>query len=319
MMSEARQSKHESKPGVRLRSIASRKRTLSLVAAFLMLVCALVLVFVGSKASASPNEGAALAPEASSLAAPAQNYGNFSHFSPGEHAGLTNRSGCSSCHERRDNSAEPRFPGHRACISCHQTQFNTPGTPLCSICHTQEGLSQQNPPLKNFSNSLSGFRSDFDHQQHSVGDARPAANCAACHASARRGVAKSIPVGLNAHQTCYQCHTPGRQSGGVDISSCGACHAPGRFSPTSTSARSFRVGFSHGDHGPGQRLSCESCHNIGRRGLAQGAQVSSTFPQQHFPATRAQTCVTCHNGQRSFGETRFNDCKRCHTGPTFRL
>lgn len=298
------------------------RRVLSLVVVVLFAFCMLLILFLGRNAAAVTNGDAiARTPEAleAALSNPAQNYGKFSHSYPGVHAALTGRYSCSSCHDRRDNSIEPRFPDHKGCISCHQTQFTTPATPFCSICHTAESLSQQNPPAKKFSGGLSGFRTDFDHEQHATGDGRPQTGCAACHAPARRGIAKTIPARLSAHQTCFQCHTPGRQSSGVDISSCGSCHGPGRYGPTSTAARSFGIGFSHADHGARQRLNCESCHTVGRRGLPQGRQVSSTFPAQHFPNTRAQTCVTCHNGQRTFGETNFNDCKRCHSGTTFRL
>ncbi|HKQ99845.1 MAG TPA: cytochrome c3 family protein [Pyrinomonadaceae bacterium] len=302
---------------------AKRSRALSLTVLVLFLCCGFITLLTGGRVAAIANDAppsfVAGLREATPFV-PAQDYAKFSHSYPGAHAALTGRWSCAICHTRRDNSAEPRFPQHKDCISCHQTQFTTPNSPLCTICHTTEGLSQQNPPLKKFP-GLRSFNTEFDHAQHTTGlaEARPQAGCASCHAPARRGVAKSIPVGLGAHQTCYQCHTAGRQSRGIDISSCGACHGPGRYARTTTAARSFNIGFSHAEHGPRQSLSCESCHNVGARGLAQGRQVTSTVPAQHFPNTRAQSCATCHNGQRTFGETNFNDCKRCHTGQTFRL
>jgi hypothetical protein len=300
------------------------RRALLLVVLFLFLVCALLILIINKRVVAVTNDAATKTSfntfEATLFPREPQDYSKFSHSYPGDHAALSGRWSCSICHTRRDNSLAPTFPQHKDCIGCHQTQFTTPGSPLCSICHQPEGLNQQNPPLKKFPN-LRSFDAEFDHAQHTTGvaEARSQQGCATCHAPARRGIAKTIPAGLGAHQTCYQCHTPGKQSGGVDISSCGVCHAPGRFAPTSAQARSFSIGFSHTDHGPRQNLNCDSCHTIARRGLAQGRQVSSTFPAQHFPNTRAQSCVTCHNGQRTFGETNFNDCKRCHTGATFRL
>ncbi|MDT4895071.1 MAG: Cytochrome c7 and related cytochrome c [Acidobacteriota bacterium] len=303
---------------------ATSRRVLSLVVLLLFCVCALLMLFAGRPAVAVTKD-ASVQPSPESLAetffTPApQDYSRFSHSYPSAHAALSGRWSCSICHTRSNNAIEPGFPQHKDCISCHQTQFTTPNSPLCSICHTTEGLSQQNPPLKKFSR-LRSFNAEFDHAQHTTGlsEARSQQGCATCHAPARRGVAKTIPAGLGAHQTCYQCHTPGKQSRGVDISSCGACHAPGRYAPTSAAARSFRIGFSHADHGARESLNCDSCHNVAPRGLPQGRQVSSTFPAQHFPTTRAQSCVTCHNGQRTFGETNFNDCKRCHSGQTFRL
>jgi hypothetical protein len=306
------------------RSVAHRALSLVLLLS-LCLASVVLMLFTGRRAAVAVTKETARArhavPAGAKLFARApQDYSRFSHSYPGAHAALSGRWSCAICHDRRNNSLEPGFPQHKDCISCHQTQFTTPDSPMCQICHTAEGLSQQNPPLKKFP-ALRNFRTDFDHAQHTTGmaEARAPQGCAACHAPAQRGVAKTIPVGLGAHQTCYQCHTPGRQSRGVDISACGACHAPGRNTRTPATARSFRLGFSHAEHGPRQNLNCDGCHTVGARGLAQGRQVSSTYPMQHFPTTRAQTCMSCHNGQRSFGETDFKDCKRCHTGRTFRL
>jgi hypothetical protein len=308
-------------------SRAGGPRALSFILLLLFALCALLMLTIGRRAAAvtnnPPTESSPALMKARLFLPPApppQDYSKFSHSYPRDHAALSGRWSCSICHTRRDNSLEPKFPEHKDCIGCHQTQFTTPGSPLCGICHQPEGLNQQNPPLRKFP-ALKSFNAEFDHAQHTTGaaEARAAQGCVACHAPARRGIAKTIPAGLGAHQTCYQCHTPGRQSGGVDISACGACHGPGRYARTSTQARSFSLGFSHLTHGARQNLNCESCHVVARRGAAQGRQVSSTFPAQHFPRTRAQSCASCHNGQRTFGENNFNDCKRCHAGQTFRL
>jgi c(7)-type cytochrome triheme protein len=79
------------------------------------------------------------------------------------------------------------------------------------------------------------------------------------------------------------------------------------------------MSFSHATHGPAQRLSCESCHTVMGRGLAQGRQVNSILAAQHFASARAQSCMTCHNGKRAFGDTDFNDCRKCHKAAGFRL
>ena len=191
----------------------------------------------------------------------------------------------------------------------------TAGQPICTICHTN--VESANPPVKGFP-SLKSFNVRFDHAQHTTGAGRPESGCASCHAPARRGVALTIPAGLSAHQNCYQCHTPGAQVGGRDISSCGACHAQGRYARTPADSRAFRVSFSHATHGPRQGLSCAECHTV-RAGLPQSRQVSSPAPSQHFGAGRAQSCMTCHNNRRAFGGDDFADCKRCHKGQTFRF
>jgi c(7)-type cytochrome triheme protein len=255
-------------------------------------------------------------------AVPAADYSRFSHTSPREHADLMDRKNCGSCH-RRGGGVVPTFPLHKDCTNCHMVQFTAANrgadvNPLCTICHTRDGLNSSNPPTKPFS-ALRSFRAEFDHAQHLQGkeNARPAASCAACHTSARRGAAQTIPAHLNAHQVCYNCHSAGKQAN--DFSSCGVCHSSGSYSPTSANAASYRVSFSHADHTGRARLSCTACHNIRERGLPQGRQVSSISPLEHFSSTRAQSCAVCHNGRRAFGDADTHDCKRCHKREGFRM
>lgn len=228
------------------------------------------------------------------------------------------RLACADCHRREaDNSKLPKLPGHKACTDCHLPQFVTANVPMCAICHTD--LNSRNPPVKGFP-SIRSFNAVFDHAQHNTGAARPANGCVACHApAARRAAALTIPAGFNAHGQCYSCHTPGVQANGRDIASCGVCHTTsGRFFRTSTNARAFRASFSHATHGARQRLGCADCHNL-RAGLPQSRQVTATSVAQHFNTTRAQSCMTCHNGRRAFGDANFKDCARCHKAQTFRM
>jgi c(7)-type cytochrome triheme protein len=235
---------------------------------------------------------------------------------------VTGRSNCSGCHRRSDGSLEPKLPVHKDCTGCHLLQFTNAASsdnPICTICHTREGLNSSNAPTKSFPR-LRSFMAEFDHAQHLRGTetARPSKACAACHSLANRGVAETIPARLNAHQICYDCHSPGKSASAT--SSCSSCHKLGSYSPTSTATRSYRVGFSHADHGSRQRLTCETCHNVLARGLRQARQVSSIAPALHHSNARARSCMTCHNGQRAFGDAKaeFDNCKRCHKGLTFR-
>lgn len=245
---------------------------------------------------------------------PTLDYSRFIHTSQ-RHASLT----CAACHERStDNSATPRFPGHKACTSCHLAQFVTPAVSMCLICHTD--VQSSAAPLKSFPQSFKGsFNVRFDHAQHMTGQARPRNGCSACHGRPLlRGVALSIPSGLNAHNDCYSCHTPASKSpAGSEIASCGVCHEQKPYSRTRTNARAFSFAFSHSKHGPRQRLACADCHSL-IAGAPQSRQVSSPAAAEHFAAGR-MNCLTCHNGRRTFGgDLAFKDCKRCHTGQTFR-
>ncbi len=247
--------------------------------------------------------------------AQSRDFSTFRHNSQ-RHASLE----CAACHTRSDNNATPRWPGHKACTSCHLAQFLTPSGPMCVICHTD--VKSSNPPLKSFpANFKEPFNVKFDHAQHMNGAARPQAGCVACHKPfARRAAALTIPINLSAHNQCYTCHTPGSKSStGRDISSCGACHDARSYSRTPMNGRAFRFAFSHAKHGRAQRLDCADCHRL-TAGAAQSRQVSSPAASEHFPATRGMTCLSCHNGRRSFGgDLGFKDCRRCHAGDSFRM
>jgi hypothetical protein len=303
------------------RLIGAIKLWLHLRLTILFLICALALFDSPHSSAVVEKRTTTLTINSYVAIAFAQDYSKFSHSSPREHADLMGRSNCVSCHRRSDSSPMPRLPVHKDCTGCHLVQFTaatSSDNPICTICHTRDGLNSPNPPTKSFS-GLSSFNAKFDHAQHLLGveSARPGEGCAACHIPAGRGVSETIPARLNAHQTCYQCHSPGKQAS--NFSSCGSCHDIGRYSRTSIIARAYRVGFSHADHGARKRLSCETCHKIKGRGLPQARQVSSILAAQHYASPRAQSCKTCHNDKRNFGDTGpgFTDCIRCHKGGAF--
>ena len=247
--------------------------------------------------------------------APNVDYSKFLHSSQ-KHSSL----GCNSCHQRNDNSPTPRFPGHSSCTNCHLGQFTTPAIPMCVICHTE--TTGNRPPLKAFPTAfIESFNVKFDHAQHMNGTAKPQAGCNGCHSGlVNRGFGLSIPANLNAHTTCYACHTPESKNGaGREIASCGVCHGESSYSPTNPNSRVFRFSFSHAKHGTKERLTCVDCHKV-TAGLGQTKQVSSPAAVQHFPTLRSTTCSNCHNGRRTFGgDLGFNSCRRCHTTTTFRM
>ena len=252
---------------------------------------------------------------AASPQGPDLDYANFKHTSE-RHASLS----CTSCHQRSDNSATPRFPGHKACTGCDLAQFVTPNVPMCVICHSD--VNGSNPPLKSFPTKFSErFNVRFDHAQHMAGSARPQNGCSACHSRlGSRAAGLTIPTGLAAHGQCYACHTPTSKSQtGREIASCGVCHDEKSYARTATNARAFRFAFSHAKHGPGQRLACADCHLL-TAGAPQSHQVSSPAAVEHFASARGQSCLTCHNGKRSFGgDLAFRDCRRCHTSASFKM
>lgn len=211
---------------------------------------------------------------------------------------------CLLCHRRDTDATRPTMPGgkdHKPCAGCHVKQFADRSGPICANCHTEPSSGA----LKAFP-KLSSFTMKFDHARHT------GVTCANCHRPARGGVALTIPVGPNAHATCFQCHGPQSKAGDRDISSCGVCHEIGRYTRPSQSARAFKVGFSHAQHNRDEGLSCSVCHNV--RGGLQTNEVSAPQPLNHHAKRGSLSCMSCHNGKRAFGGDDFSSCKRCHQG-----
>ncbi len=239
----------------------------------------------------------------------------FAHagFEPGDYSQFKHdnrnhaRLPCLLCHRRENNSPQPTLPGkaaHAPCTGCHAQQFANPASEICTICHTdvQSGKVKAFPPLRSFDVR-------FDHSKHDGA-------CVACHRRNRGGVGLSIPSRVNAHVTCFGCHTPGAQADGRNISSCSTCHQLGRLVRTPEQSPAYRVGFSHANHDASDKLSCAACHQV-RAGLPRGRQVTTPLPLNHHAPAGRSSCATCHNGQRTFGGDDFSACKRCHTGPTW--
>ncbi len=267
-----------------------RRRAVSLAILSTVVACLAIGLLLDARASVS--------------AAPAD-LGKFRHAT-GQHARLA----CLMCHQRTDNASRLKLPGHTPCAGCHAQEFANPASPICTICHTAPPAA----PVKPFPPRRS-FTSKFDHARHNRGAAKPRAGCAACHVPERRGVALSIPMGMSAHSTCFQCHSPRARAGGRDISSCSTCHTLGRVNRASENSPSYAMNFDHGEHAA-KGLECAACHVL-VPGAPQSRQVTSPRPLQHRPAGGATTCATCHNGNKVFGSDNFSDCKRCHTGDTW--
>src|ERR1041385_3568221 len=188
---------------------------------------------------------------------------------------------CLLCHRRENNSPQPTLPGkasHAPCTGCHAQQFAIPAAAFCSICHTdaQSGKTKSFPPLQS-------FNVKFEHATHtSVG-----AGCATCHRPSGRGQSVSIPTRMNAHVTCFSCHTPTAKVEGRDISSCGTCHQLGPFTRTSSRATAYRVGFSHEQHNRNEGLSCNNCHRI------RAADMTAPQALNHHARARSFSCMSC--------------------------
>lgn len=176
---------------------------------------------------------------------------------------------------------------------------------MCAICHDK--LDADPPTVKAFPTRFrEGFNMKFEHTSHDNGEGRPAAGCAHCHAPA--GAGKTIPVGIQAHNNCFACHTPESK-----IGTCNVCHELAPYSRTPPSRYVFRAVFTHGDHAG---VGCGDCHSV--RPGRQGQQVTNIVARQHDNSPNS--CATCHNGSRAFSGNdpmNFSSCARCHKGSGF--
>ncbi len=247
-------------------------------------------------------------PEAIAVSISGKAFAAFSHTIP-EHKEFE----CASCHRREGGNDDLKFAGHDSCVGCHISQFTNPEQQMmCTICHADTKAVP--PTMQEFpTRFVEGFNMKFDHAAHISGKGRPPEGCVACHEAA--GAAKTIPVGINAHTTCYTCHTPES-----NIGSCNVCHEVAPYRRTPTGRYVFKAVFSHREHSGAQGLNCADCHSVRGAGAPQGSQVTNILAQQH---TRpGNNCASCHNGSRAFtgnDPTNMTTCARCHTGSGFNM
>jgi c(7)-type cytochrome triheme protein len=220
---------------------------------------------------------------------------NFSHIT---HSAKQNLN-CTVCHTVKagatlgnqvsEINAAMHGVGQQGCAGCHNGSraFGDTDFTNCQKCHQQFA-------------GVSSFSVSFDHTKHLK------TNCATCHKPANRGVALSIPDGLNTHQTCYQCHSP--RTNDKNTASCLNCHQSGHDSDKSIDARAYKVSFSHAKH---TKMNCVSCHSFSR------GEVNAPLAKMHLAPKNTLSCASCHNDKRTFGGENFANCKRCHRGNNF--
>ncbi|HKY03458.1 MAG TPA: hypothetical protein VJQ56_01145 [Blastocatellia bacterium] len=213
---------------------------------------------------------------------------------------------CTVCHERRDNEITPKFPGHSACIDCHQQDFASSASQLCAVCHKTP--VEASAELISFPSKLKQFGlKGFSHKTHldpeKIGGqstGAPAVECAGCHRFDSRGVEASFPR----HAECYACHT---HQAGEKLSECSACHAPAHAALRYTRGvgEPFRLyNFKHASHI--KQASCARCHRsieAASEAHADIQQISTARGQRHKSA-----CWSCHT------QAREPVCTKCHTG-----
>lgn len=228
---------------------------------------------------------------------------SFPHDKP-EHRKLE----CSKCHSV--TTAKPNvdvFPGHAACVSCHNfaaMTFTREPVLFCGICHQGRPVSKQEAAL--FAFPKSGLKSDFGIDFSHVSHMKPLpANspknprCTDCHVRAHP-VRTGLPeVGVaTGHLSCFKCHgeRPVKPPG---MNQCAGCHkVAGPHSPGLFGALKE---FKHSDHDLDTRprtkrefqrakaedFLCSQCHSSVVR--------AKSLAEIRLP--EAGYCGECHNGR----------------------
>ena len=254
---------------------------------FIFLICGYIFSSCTSQIKEKPEHESAYKPLIPDVVADDMKDVDFSSF---KHTDRHGTLPCLLCHQRNEESPKPRFSSHTPCAGCHTEQFKDKGHPICVICHTntESGDLKPFPPMRS-------FNVQFNHASH-----LKETNCAACHKS--QGASMVIPSGVNAHATCFQCHTSDKLVGEKNIGSCSTCHQAGTPNRINDSVQNVGFNFAHSKH---SGVNCQSCHST-----ASGNQMSAINVSMH--AGQANSCATCHNGGKAFGANDFSDCRRCH-------
>ena len=227
---------------------------------------------------------------------------------------------CAFCHQRKDNNPTPTFPGHSACIECHQKDFTARESRMCEVCHTTPVDAKGTRidfPKKQSEFALKGF----SHRQHgnaekmkdqidaAQAEAAHVSNgvpgCALCHNFSDNAVVASFPH----HAECYTCHS---HQATQKFGDCGTCHIKkdqGLAFSRGTGPAFSLYNFRHGPHL--KKSECARCHrttevpaaevraDIAEINVARGQRHHSTCWECHVQA-RESVCTKCHIAGRPF-------------------
>ncbi len=273
-------------------------------------------------------------------------YGRFTHKThtgkvklPGSQE--TRKLKCDACHERlisrqpvlaaneHNQRLQVNFPGHKACVECHITQFTKRPLQTCAICHSAEKGLTARPPQRDFP-ARRDYNAYFDGKQHldhlnkyALADGKKL-ECSSCHKPTAKQAALTIP----AHAECYVCHAP--KSGDAKArlkADCSVCHtqmasqATGRVEPFARlyTSRAFGASFAHRTHVAYAGNSCAACHTLEGKYNQPLAAPSRIRVKEHLsPGERSgRGCFSCHDGGTHYGRTAFSGedasaCVKCH-------
>jgi hypothetical protein len=273
---------------------------------------------------------------------------DYSHFTHKSHTGVVKVPGtaqtrelkCDSCHERRpagtasaeivattDRNKRLRlwFPGHKACVDCHITQFTGRAFEACGICHAKKQALTASPPLRDFPRRYD-YNVFFDAKQHEKHVTYAFAggkklDCDYCHKPTPRQAARLIP----SHPECYDCHSPGTTDAKAALKSgCSVCHTQvvSKVSLHDYMSRAYGAQFTHQTHVRYVRGDCGACHTISGGYNQPQSQPGKITVKEHERDNGGRGCFSCHDGGTHYGKAVFSgnsSCEKCHTRKDFKV
>ena len=275
----------------------------------------------------------------------AQEKVDYSRFTHKTHTGAVKLPGsqetrelkCDACHERivsrqpllaaneHNQRLQVNFPGHKACVECHITQFTKRPLQTCAICHNQSQGMTARPPQRDFP-ARRDYNAYFDGKQHvdhvnkyALADGKKL-ECTSCHKPTAKQAALTIP----AHAECYVCHAPNSSDAKAKLKAdCSVCHTQmtERAEPFSQlyTSRAFGAFFAHRTHVTYAGGSCAICHTLEGKYNQPLAAPSKIRVKEHLsPGERSgRGCFSCHDGGTHYGRAAFSGedagaCIKCH-------
>jgi hypothetical protein len=273
---------------------------------------------------------------------------DYRHFTHKTHSGAVKLPGsqetrelkCDSCHERqvagapatglvatteRNKRLQVNFPGHKACVECHITQFTLRPLQLCAICHNQEQGLTARPPQRDFP-TRHAYNAYFDGKQHADHVNKYALptgkklDCSYCH----QPTAKQAALTIASHPECYVCHTPGSGDAKASLKAgCGVCHTNMAESVEpffkKYTSRAYGASFTHRTHVAYAGGKCDACHTLEAKYNQPLPAPSKIRVKEHLsPGERSgRGCFSCHDGGTHYGRAVFRSedpgaCIKCH-------
>jgi predicted CXXCH cytochrome family protein len=242
---------------------------------------------------------------------------------------------CAECHTLTPERIEVEaFPGHAACVSCHNLASESMTKPraFCGVCHEARPITRSDPALLRFPHQgeepsrASDFGMRFSHPAHLKAQAADPA----CRTTAIKQITLAIPSSAGRTPLCTDCHRRTESPATPEMTletghaTCFQCHCEQPVKPSGQAAMPAIPSM----------YDCARCHQLAGAGSPRLSGLVPEFrhqdheldtrPRRKAEAQRARAadylCLECHQvvtTAASLGEIKLPEvrqCLACHNG-----